>query len=50
MTKDYKLVHFEEYCKRCKHYEKPVSEDPCNHCLTIPARENSHKPENYEEK
>lgn len=45
-----KLVEFYKYCSTCKHADLPEEDDPCNECLTIPARESSHKPEKYEEK
>ena len=44
-----KEVYFEIYCKSCKHANKFGSDEPCNECLTIGHRENSHKPEYYEE-
>lgn len=45
-----KEVYFDVYCKKCKHFEKKGHEDPCNECLTIGAREGTHKPEKFEEK
>lgn len=46
MTKE---VYFNHYCASCKHYNKNESESPCDECLDIPGREDSHKPEYYEE-
>lgn len=44
-----KEVLFNEYCPKCKHYEKSESEDPCWDCLDQGWNENSHKPINFEE-
>lgn len=44
-----KFVQFEVYCEKCKNKDKSATADPCNECLAIPARENSHKPEFFEE-
>lgn len=43
-----KEVLFVDYCYTCKNNDKNEDEDPCNECLTTPARENSHKPLKYE--
>ncbi len=48
-SENMKLVHFDEYCKRCIHKKKKESEDPCYECLTEPARQFSHKPARFEE-
>lgn len=45
-----KIVDFEKYCKTCKFETSKETEDPCDDCLYIPAREDSHKPEFYKEK
>lgn len=45
-----KEVYYEQYCKTCEHSSKAESEEPCNECLSEPARQNSHKPIKYEEK
>jgi len=50
MKTDTKLVNFNEYCPNCKNWDCLAGEDPCNECLTTPARIHSHKPINYEEK
>lgn len=44
-----KEVHFDEYCKLCKHYEKREHEDPCFDCLNQGWNEDSHKPILFEE-
>ena len=49
---EYKMVHFHEYCKKCKH--ENVADDgatePCNECLENPTNLYSHKPVKFEEK
>lgn len=50
MEDSYKEVFFADYCKSCKHCDKPESEDPCDDCLASPMNTYSHKPVNYEEK
>lgn len=44
-----KIVYFETYCQKCKYVNKKADEEPCNECLSIPAREYSHKPIKFEE-
>lgn len=44
-----KIVEFELYCSKCKHYDSSDADDPCDYCLSVPARENSRRPINYEE-
>ena len=39
-----KLVDYHKYCLRCKHRRVKETDEPCNECLTVSARENSHKP------
>lgn len=43
-----KEVYFSDWCSSCKHFELMESESPCDECLSIPAREDSHKPYYYE--
>lgn len=45
-----KIVDFENWCEICKHSDKLDTEEPCNECLHMPARPNSHRPEKYQEK
>lgn len=45
-----KEVHFANYCESCQHFKTVETDDPCNDCLTAPARPNSHRPLNYKEK
>lgn len=44
-----KIVEFELYCSKCKHYSSSDADDPCDYCLSVPARENSRRPIKYEE-
>lgn len=44
-----KIVEFELYCPKCKHYDSSDADDPCDYCLSVPARENSRRPIKYEE-
>lgn len=50
MEGDLKEVYFNEYCNKCKHKSEKETDDTCNDCLTEAAREDSHKPVNFEEK
>lgn len=50
MEENYKIVDFQKYCATCKHKDVEETEDPCNECLTEPARPYSQKPVNWEEK
>ena len=50
MENDTKLVDFAEYCPTCKYSKNDESEPPCDDCLEVPARMNSHKPEKWEAK
>lgn len=45
-----KEVYFGEYCKRCKHRNTKEYESPCDECLSVPGREDSHKPLYFETK
>lgn len=45
-----KEVYFYEYCKTCKHQNKPETNEPCNDCLSNPTNTDSYKPVNWEEK
>ena len=42
-----KIVDFNKYCPSCKYYKESEKESPCNDCLTVSARKNSHKPLKY---
>lgn len=43
------IVEFDMYCPTCKYKKTKETDDPCNLCLTITVRENSRKPEKWEE-
>lgn len=42
-----KLVDFHKYCRLCKYKDLDGVQEPCNACLTIPSRLNSHMPEEF---
>lgn len=44
-----KEVRFDEYCKKCKHWEKSEADDPCYDCLDQGWNTNSHKPIYFDE-
>lgn len=48
MIGDKKEVYFSQWCKSCKHYNEPETEEPCNECLGEPGNEDSHKPVKWE--
>lgn len=43
-------VYFDQYCKKCKHWDVKDKDDPCNECLDNSTNSYSHKPVNYEDK
>lgn len=49
MDDNMKLVNFEHYCEHCVNKEKSENEEPCDICLSIPARQYSHRPEKFVE-
>lgn len=50
MDENCKIVHFDKYCKTCKHKEKKETEEPCAECLENPTNLHSHQPVKYQEK
>ena len=48
MEHQMKFVEFSIYCPRCKHRNLNEAQDPCNECLEIGAREDTHVPEYWE--
>lgn len=44
---DLREVYFNAYCPTCKHWKKEEADSPCNDCLEIPGRVDSHVPEYY---
>lgn len=49
MTNQTKEVYF-ELCEQCVHYPRKESESPCDECMTVFYRPDSHKPIYFEEK
>lgn len=47
---NYKIVHFWEYCQKCKHENLDEDEEPCCDCLTYSVNVESHKPVCFKEK
>ena len=45
-----KEVYFNEYCPKCKNWEKSEADDPCFDCLNQGWNEDSHKPICYKPK
>lgn len=45
-----KIVEFDKWCPSCKFSNRTSTKEPCDTCLGVPARENSHKPECWQEK
>lgn len=45
----FREVRFDKYCETCKWKELDEAKDPCNDCLAIGMREETEKPEYYEE-
>jgi len=45
-----KFVEFDKYCNKCVNMDEPESFEVCDECLSVPAKEFSHKPINYKEK
>ena len=44
-----KEVYYDQYCPKCKHWEKDAMDEPCDHCLDNPFNEHSHKPVDFKE-
>ena len=49
MTGNTKEVWFYEYCEKCKYWDVPDGDDPCNECLAQSYNIDSHEPINFEE-
>ena len=43
-----KIIDFDKWCKACVNREKLAEEDPCNECLTCPARFDNSAPLKYQ--
>lgn len=50
MEGDLHIVDFEKWCATCENRDKAATDEPCDSCLTVPARPNSRKPERWKEK
>lgn len=48
MNYPYKIVRFDEYCPTCKNKDVNETDEPCNACLEVEAREGTRVPEKYE--
>lgn len=46
----YKEVDYFNYCKKCKHWESKMTDEPCNECLCNPCMPNSKKPMKFEDR
>lgn len=44
-----KIVKFEEWCPKCVYFKTDENDDPCRECISVPAREDSRKPEKFKE-
>lgn len=44
-----KFVEFDKFCQKCMNKDKSSTAEPCNECLTVPAREGTRKPIKFEE-
>ena len=47
MNTQLKIVDFTN-CKKCKFYNTPDTEEPCNECIKHSVNENSEYPVNYD--
>lgn len=50
MSENTKLTDFNTYCPKCLHWTKLAFDDPCDECLSYPAREGTRKPIYYQPK
>ena len=41
---NWKIIKFEDYCYRCKNVDVLAEDEPCNECLTNPARPDNSSP------
>ena len=47
MEGNLKEVRFDIFCRTCSFGPESSTKEPCNTCLGVPSREDSHKPEKY---
>lgn len=45
-----RIVRFDLYCPKCKHFEEDDNEFPCDECLSNPGNYDTRQPVLYEEK
>lgn len=51
MDEPNKMVRFDLYCYKCKHYdEKDEHKEPCDECLSEPLNLNTVRPVNFKER
>lgn len=50
MTEHQKIIDFDKWCTTCKYKDILAEEDPCNECLTCPARFENSAPLNYQKR
>lgn len=43
------IVEFDKYCNTCAHKDVNENEEPCSDCMALPVREDSRRPDKYEE-
>ncbi|MBP5598426.1 MAG: hypothetical protein J6Y02_23870 [Pseudobutyrivibrio sp.] len=43
-----KIVKFDEWCHKCKHWKEYEGDDPCNECLNDSVNVDSHKPTKFD--
>jgi hypothetical protein len=46
-NEEYKEVYFHLFCPDCKHRKTPMTDGPCDECLSNPTNLHSHKPVNW---
>lgn len=49
MDEGFREVMYHKYCESCKYKDKKNYEDPCDECLSEPARLHTEKPLKFEE-
>lgn len=50
MNTKVKIINFDDFCHLCEQEPIESTEEPCNECLGIPVREDSHTPINFKMK
>lgn len=49
MQPNEKFVEFDKYCKKCTNFKTTPTADPCNECLSVPARLGTRVPLKFKE-